>query len=182
MHKWLVKKDLNNNYFLNVSKKSLSCQVGRNGIIKAKNKKEGDFFTPAGLWRLKKLYYRKNRLFFSLDGIHNKIILEEISENCAWCDDENSTLYNKKIKIIEGNAKFKSNYENLWREDHAYDLFFELGFNDAPIIKGKGSAIFLHCSFNDLRPTAGCVAVSKGSFKYILKELRPNTFLDISDN
>ena len=182
MQKWQIRKNLNHNYTLNVSKKLLSCQVGQNGIIKAISKKEGDCSTPAGLWLLKKMYYRKNRFFFSLDGIHNKIKIEEISENCGWCDDENTPYYNKKIKIIKGNTKFNSNYENLWREDHAYDLFFELGFNDAPVIKGKGSAIFLHCSFDDLRPTAGCVAVSKESFKHILKELRPNTFLDISDN
>ena len=182
MHKWQVKKKLNQNYTLKVNKKLISCQVGQNGIIKASNKKEGDFFTPAGLWRLKKLYYRKNRICFLLDGIQNKIKIEELSENCGWCDDQNSAFYNQKIKIFEKNTKFVSNYENLWREDQAYDLFFELAFNDAPIIKGKGSAIFSHCSFDDLRPTAGCVAICKESFKYILKDLEANTFLEIIDN
>ena len=61
-------------------------------------------------------------------------------------------------------------------------VFLVINYNLRPVRKNKGSAIFLHCSFDDLRPTAGCVAVSKESFKHILKELRPNTFLDICDN
>lgn len=181
MNKWQVKRSVNHNYHININGKLIVCQVGRNGIIPIGNKKEGDHSTPAGLWVLQKLYYRKDRITFSLDGVQNKINIEEISKNCGWCDDVNSSFYNQKIKIREGDNKFQSNFENLWREDNAYDMFFELGFNNWPIIKGNGSAIFLHCSFDDFRPTAGCVAVSKQSFIYILKELEANTFLDIVD-
>ena len=40
--------------------------------------------------------------------------------------------------------------KNLWREDQAYDLVIETSHNTNPIIKGKGSAIFVHCSFSRL--------------------------------
>ena len=38
----------------------LKCCVGKNGL--KSNKKEGDYATPKGLFRLKKLYFRKDRL------------------------------------------------------------------------------------------------------------------------
>jgi L,D-peptidoglycan transpeptidase YkuD (ErfK/YbiS/YcfS/YnhG family) len=48
----------------------------------------------------------------------------------------------------------------MWREDHLYDLTFVLDQNFSRRAKGRGSAIFFHLARADLRPTAGCVAVS----------------------
>ena len=48
----------------------------------------------------------------------------------------------------------------MWRDDGAYDLVVMLGFNDAPPIAGRGSAIFLHCIAAGKTSTAGCVAVA----------------------
>jgi L,D-peptidoglycan transpeptidase YkuD (ErfK/YbiS/YcfS/YnhG family) len=49
----------------------------------------------------------------------------------------------------------------MWRDDGAYDLVVMLGFNDAPPIAGRGSAIFLHCIADGKTGTAGCVAVDR---------------------
>jgi L,D-peptidoglycan transpeptidase YkuD (ErfK/YbiS/YcfS/YnhG family) len=35
-----------------------------------------------------------------------------------------------------------------------------LGWNDAPVVRGRGSAIFLHVARPDYAPTEGCVALS----------------------
>jgi L,D-peptidoglycan transpeptidase YkuD (ErfK/YbiS/YcfS/YnhG family) len=48
--------------------------------------------------------------------------------------------------------------ERLWRDDDRYDAIIVIGFNDAPPLAGRGSAIFLHIW--GPKPTAGCVAVS----------------------
>jgi L,D-peptidoglycan transpeptidase YkuD (ErfK/YbiS/YcfS/YnhG family) len=37
----------------------------------------------------------------------------------------------------------------MWREDHLYDLVLVLGYNDDPVVPGKGSAIFLHLARPD---------------------------------
>jgi L,D-peptidoglycan transpeptidase YkuD (ErfK/YbiS/YcfS/YnhG family) len=46
------------------------------------------------------------------------------------------------------------------RPDGVYDLIGVLGFNDSPVVKGAGSAIFLHVARPDGAPTEGCVALS----------------------
>jgi L,D-peptidoglycan transpeptidase YkuD (ErfK/YbiS/YcfS/YnhG family) len=35
-----------------------------------------------------------------------------------------------------------------------------LGWNTAPIVPGRGSAIFLHVATPDFGPTAGCIALA----------------------
>jgi L,D-peptidoglycan transpeptidase YkuD (ErfK/YbiS/YcfS/YnhG family) len=35
-----------------------------------------------------------------------------------------------------------------------------LGWNDQPVVKGRGSAIFLHVARPDFAPTEGCVALA----------------------
>ena len=44
-----------------------------------------------------------------------------------------------------------------------------------------GSAIFFHCSFEDLRPTSGCVAMPKRFFLHALRNLDIETYLEICD-
>ena len=72
--------------------------------------------------------------------------------------------------------------KNLWREDQAYDLVIETSHNTSPIIKGKGSAIFVHCSFSDYRQTAGCVALKKKDLIFIIKNISNKVYLEIKNN
>ena len=50
--------------------------------------------------------------------------------------------------------------EELWRQDRLYDVIGVLGWNDAPVERGLGSAIFLHVAQPDYGPTEGCVALA----------------------
>ena len=181
MNIWQV-KTINNNYMINVNYRLFPCQIGKNGIISQHLKTEGDCSTPAGLWKLKTLYYREKKFELVVKNISKKIKIKKISKNIGWCDDINNNFYNKEIEIIKNNIFFNGHYEKLYRDDSAYDIFFELGYNDNPIINGKGSAIFLHCSFENLRSTAGCVAISKKNFHYLLDNLEADTYLEILSN
>ena len=71
----------------------------------------------------------------------------------GWCDDSADAEYNRQVRL-----PFHARHEILWREDYLYDLIVELGFNDDPVIAGRGSAIFLHVAREDYAPTEGCVA------------------------
>ena len=54
-----------------------------------------------------------------------------------------------------------------------------MGFNDNPIILNKGSAIFIHISFENLRSTAGCIALSKEYLIDLLRSIKKNTIIHI---
>ena len=77
----------------------------------------------------------------------------------------------KYFKIGEKGTSKNVSFERLWRDDEAYDLIIETSYNTKPIIKGKGSAIFIHCSFSDLRNTAGCIALNKKDLFFLIKKL-----------
>ena len=134
----------------------LKCCIGKKGLNS--NKKEGDYSTPKGLFHLKKLYFRKDRV-----GVPKcKIVRKIIKSNMAWCDDPNHKKYNEEIKTY--NKKLK---ENLYRKDHKYDYIITISHNKQKI-SNKGSAIFIHLT-DDYKPTAGCVALKKKRFRNITK-------------
>ena len=69
------------------------CCIGKKGLNF--NKKEGDFSTPKGLFNIKKLYFRKDRIGIPKCKINKKIIKRDM----AWCDDPKHKEYNEEIKI-----------------------------------------------------------------------------------
>ena len=147
----------------------LKCAIGKSGIVSTK--KEGDLATPKGTFKLGDLYYRKDRNK-SLKCKIKKII---IKKNMGWCDDSRSTKYNQKI-----NFPFQYGAEKLYRKDKIYDLFINIKYNTNPIIKKKGSAIFLHIVNNKYKPTIGCIAVSKKDFLTLLPLINKKTKISIS--
>ena len=93
----------------------------------------------------------------------------------GWCDDPKSNFYNQQIKFPN---KFK--YEKLYRNDRIYDLLAVLNYNTNPVIKNKGSAIFIHIAKNNYKPTAGCIAVKKNDLIKLLQTIKKNTKIKIS--
>ena len=88
----------------------------------------------------------------------------------GWCDDPKSKDYNKLIKLPTN-----YNYEKLYRKENIYDLVLVLNFNMEPIIKKKGSAIFIHIAKRNYKRTEGCVAINKIKLLKIIKKLKNNT-------
>jgi L,D-peptidoglycan transpeptidase YkuD (ErfK/YbiS/YcfS/YnhG family) len=93
--------------------------------------------------------------------------LRVIGRDDGWCDAPDDENYNRPVKL-----PYRASAENLWREDHAYDLIAVVGFNDNPVIAGKGSAIFLHLAKHDFSPTAGCVALAEKDLRAALEQLQ----------
>ena len=48
-----------------------------------------------GIFKLKKIFYRKDRVFFN----KSKLESEKITQMMGWCNDINSKHYNKLINI-----------------------------------------------------------------------------------
>ena len=144
----------------------LRCCIGKKGLNS--NKKEGDYSTPKGLFNLRKLYFRKDRVGIPQCKIKKKII----QRNMAWCDDPNHKEYNEEIKIHNKQLK-----ESLYRKDHKYDYIISISHNEKKI-PNKGSAIFIHLT-DDYKPTAGCVALKKKDFEILLKLIDKKTKIKI---
>ena len=144
----------------------LKCCVGKNGLNS--NKKEGDYSTPKGIFNLKKLYFRKDKVGVPKCKIDKKII----KKNMAWCDDPNHKKYNEEIKTYN-----KKMIENLYRKDNKYDYIISINHNEKKI-PNKGSAVFIHLT-NNYKPTAGCVALKKKDFEILLKLIDKKTKIKI---
>ena len=85
----------------------------------------------------------------------------------GWCDSPKSIYYNKLIRF-----PFQESAERLHRNDSIYDIIVVIDYNMKPIIKGKGSAIFLHIARNGYKPTKGCIAISKRNMRTLLLTLK----------
>jgi L,D-peptidoglycan transpeptidase YkuD (ErfK/YbiS/YcfS/YnhG family) len=88
---------------------------------------------------------------------------EPIAETDGWCDDPGHRDYNRLVKLPH-----PARHEELWRRDGVYDIVAVLGWNDAPVERGRGSAIFLHVARPGLAPTEGCVALAEGDLRAVL--------------
>ncbi|MFZ4762324.1 MAG: L,D-transpeptidase family protein [Alphaproteobacteria bacterium] len=144
------------------------CVIGKNGATH--HKKEGDGKTPLGRWPMRHLFYRADRLALPLSYLPTSAI----APDDGWCDDPNHPLYNQAVKL-----PFTASHEKMWREDNLYDLVVVLGYNDAPIIPHRGSAIFWHLPQQEGTGTAGCVALALAAFLDILPQCSADSVMNI---
>ena len=151
-------------HFLLYKGYKLKCSIGKSGLTNFK--KEGDLATPKGLFKLGLLYYRKDRI----KSLKCKIKKKVIKKSMGWCNDSRSKKYNREVYF-----PFKYSAEKLYRRDRIYDIFINIKYNHSPIIKKKGSAIFLHLSNKKYKPTSGCVAILKKDFLKILPLINYST-------
>jgi L,D-peptidoglycan transpeptidase YkuD (ErfK/YbiS/YcfS/YnhG family) len=144
------------------------CSLGKAGI--KKKEKEGDNITPRGIFKIICIYYRSDRIKKILTPL-KKI---KIEKTMGWCDDPKSSFYNKEIKLPN-----KFNYEKFYRKDNLYDIIVPLNYNTNPIIKNKGSAIFIHIADNNYKRTAGCIGMKKNNLIKLLSIIKKNTKVKI---
>ena len=133
------------------------CALGRGGIIA--DKREGDGGTPVGAFPLRRLLVRADRGA----APRTKLPVTVIEEDDGWCD-----AYNRAVAL-----PYAASHERLWRQDHLYDLVLVIGHNDDPVVKGMGSAVFVHLAHEDYRPTEGCIAFARADLEKILGAMGP---------
>ena len=154
--------------YLNYKNFKFRCALGKNGI--GQKKREGDFVTPKGKYKLIKIYYRADRI----KKVRSPLKKIKIKKNMGWCDDVNSKYYNKQIEINK-----KISHEKLYRKDSVYDIVVVLNYNLNPIIKSKGSAIFLHVAKKNYNKTQGCIALKENELLYLVSKIKKNTQIRI---
>ena len=136
---------------------SYRAALGRAGI--APHKMVGDEATPSGLLPLHRVLYRADRL----PRPRAAVPLLPLAPHDGWCDDPEDAAYNRPVRL-----PYAARHEALWRNDELYDIIGVLGWNDAPVAKRRGSAIFLHLARPDYAPTAGCIALAQPDLLAVL--------------
>jgi L,D-peptidoglycan transpeptidase YkuD (ErfK/YbiS/YcfS/YnhG family) len=141
--------------------RAMRCAVGRAGIATVKH--EGDGTTPTGVFPVREVLFRADRI-----AIVTALPNTRLAATDGWCDDPADADYNRKVTLPH-----RARCERLWRNDGLYDLIAVLGYNDAPVVPGKGSAIFLHIARADFSPTEGCITLAREDLLSVLSEARP---------
>lgn len=135
-----------------------ACTLGRTGVTI--DKAEGDGKTPIGTYPLRYLLYRADRLEKPETGLPVHVL----DPDTGWCEDPSHPDYNTRVTLPHDSV-----VDRMTRDDHLYDLTVVIGYNDDPVVAGRGSAIFMHLMRDDGSPTAGCVGLKLHDLLAVLK-------------
>jgi len=155
---------------LRLGSRWVNCALGSGGVAPANAKTEGDGVTPAGLWPLRRVLWRADRE----PAPATRLPVAAIQPTDGWCDAPGDPAYNRLVRL-----PYAASAEALWRDDEVYDVIVVLGYNDAPVRDGAGSAVFLHVARPGYAPTAGCVALSAPDLAELLRAAGPGDCLEV---
>jgi L,D-peptidoglycan transpeptidase YkuD (ErfK/YbiS/YcfS/YnhG family) len=147
------------------------CALGRGGVTPAARKREGDGATPAGCWPLRSVLWRPDRI--SSPATH--LPRRAIEPGDGWCDAPADPAYNQPVRL-----PYPASAERMWRDDEVYDLVMVLGYNDAPVLPGAGSAIFMHVARPDYSPTEGCIALALQDLMVLVTRAGPGDAIRVA--
>ena len=159
---------INNSGYLKYKNLKFKCALGKSGV--KKKTREGDNVTPKGIYKILKVFFRKDRIK-KVKAPFKKI---KITKKIGWCDDIKSKYYNKQISIPTS-----LKHEKLYRKDNIYDIIYVINYNINPIVANRGSAIFLHITKGNYKNTKGCVALKKNHLLKLLSSIKKNTKIRI---
>jgi len=152
-----MRATVTSNGILSIGSATCRTALGRGGV--RADKHEGDGATPIGLLPLRSVLYRADRLTAPTCAVP----VRTIAPHDGWCDDPAHPAYNQPVPLT-----INASAEALWRDDPVYDIIGVLGWNDAPVRPGFGSAIFVHVARPDYAPTEGCVALAPDDLRRVL--------------
>ena len=144
------------------------CTLGKSGVTR--DKSEGDNATPLGTFPLREVFYRPDRV----STLQTALPVRELTEKDGWCEDPEHADYNRHVVLPHDSTK-----DEMYREDHLYDIVVVVGYNDDPPVPGKGSAIFMHLAREAFTPTAGCVGLRREDLLAVLKKCDSSSTLTV---
>ncbi|MEN6318046.1 MAG: L,D-transpeptidase family protein [Syntrophaceae bacterium] len=137
--------------------------IGKNGFAPSGEKREGDGRTPSGIFPLGMVFgYERS---FPTRMPYRQATAEDI-----WVDDINADDYNRWVTRRSTRA---SSFEKMRRNDILYKYGIVVEYNTNPVVKGYGSAIFVHIWRGKGKSTEGCVGMSQADIVKILRWLDP---------
>ncbi|ABK98178.1 L,D-transpeptidase family protein [Pelobacter propionicus] len=142
---------------------SLPALIGEKGFAPPGGKREGDLRTPTGVFALR-------RTFGYAPEIPTRMPYFWVGKDDLWVDDPSSADYNRWVKRGETSA---SSFEVMKLDDDRYRYAIVVEYNTDPVVRGAGSAIFIHVRLGEGEATRGCVALAEESMVKVLAWLDP---------
>jgi len=159
-------------YGLSIGNLFFQCAVGKNGI--GNKQREGDGITPIGDFPIRFGFYRSDRVKSSPITVEGVCMMES-NKTIGWCDDPSDPIHYNRLVALP----FPYSSEQIWREDDLYNVVLVLGYNDDPVVVGRGSAIFMHVAKEGYGPTAGCVSLKLQDLLKVLSMVTCDTIVSI---
>ena len=148
-----------------------TARVGRKGL--RKNKREGDGSTPAGTFAIGKTMYGNS----ASPGVAYPYVRLRCGD--WWVEDAKSPAYNTFQRIGCGRRPpFKVTTPDLSASPRAYAHFAVVEYNMHPVVRGRGSGIFLHVQIG--KATSGCIRLRRPALIHVLRWLRPDALPQIA--
>lgn len=138
------------------------CGVGRNGLNA--NRHAGDKTTPIGSFKI--LY-----AFGKAPNPGTQMLYRNITPY-SYLSGERDT-YNTWVESYRPMSG-----EHL-TDYYQYKYGMDIGFNQNPIVYGKGAAIFLHCKSYDRWWTSGCISLEEQNMVEVLQFTRNGAYMII---
>jgi len=128
-------------------------KMGRNGMSNYRH--EGDGTTPIGVWQMNTPFGQKP----AEDGFPKNYV--QVGQDHVWSDKENRLMLDPTGQV-SGERVGTARYAGY------YDYVIDAGYN-RNAVKGKGSALFLHCLKPGEGGSSGCVKIPTDKMKLIMK-------------
>jgi L,D-peptidoglycan transpeptidase YkuD (ErfK/YbiS/YcfS/YnhG family) len=142
-----------------------NARVGRNGL--RLNRREGDGTTPIGMFPIGARMYGNE----PNPGVRFRYTRLRCGD--WWVEDPSSPAYNTFQRIgCARRPPFRTTTPDMSKDRTAYAYLAIIEFNMNPIIRGRGSGIFLHVQTG--RPTNGCVSLRRAQLLRVLRWLSPS--------
>jgi L,D-peptidoglycan transpeptidase YkuD (ErfK/YbiS/YcfS/YnhG family) len=142
-----------------------TARLGVNGL--RDRRREGDGTTPTGVYSIGPVMYGTA----PNPGVRYRY--RRVRCGDWWVEDARSPAYNTFQHVPCGRRPpFRTNPPGMWQDPVAYRHLAVIEFNMRPVVRGRGSGIFLHASKG--RPTAGCISLPVKQLTTTLRWLRPS--------
>jgi len=147
--------------------------LGYSGVCKASEKREGDGHSPDGLYSMGECF-GVNEAPCDVPAGYTVV-----TEDDYWDCDSSSDTYNLHVKGSEKSAEWldAGNYEHLIEYKICYAYAAMINYNVDPVVPGRGSAIFLHCTDPDDTSSAGCISIPEERMKEALGYITENSYI-----
>ena len=148
-----------------------TARIGQNGTVEGTERRQGSMTTPRGTYTI-------TETFGNGPAPYTSMPYHQTRKGDYWVGDNASRYYNRRRNAADGGFR-RAESENLRAYGAQYRYVAVINFNRPPDVQQayRGFAIFLHVKNGT--GTAGCIGITEGQMKQVLRYLRPGDKITI---